>query len=1716
MTVVPDELRAQLDEAMREQRAAVIGELGKQPMMWLAAPPLWTRAAAETTGFPVGESASVTDFVRRACDVGWCKIHGSLRVGEQAELRFWMPDEVRGDVIDSLREISGGELEVVRVAQHVAAEMHSSTRRADLPGALQAWAELFGDIQDAAVSANLVEHVRQAVSTSLIEHVRQAVNEDNLSRAQDLVAAGAALESMVAGTAGRALDRARRMLDGGRNRRADERALGRYLDRPELSGAVAGLLAPDNGKWALHLRGAGGAGKTTFIRYLTSGRFAEAQSLPPIPMACANFDHFSPDYPMRKPVQLLLEFADELAPYAAASDQAEEALRAFYDHAESAHQAFSSLRDGDTRPLDNPDVRWAVDAFADLINELGGVLLILDTCEELAKWNPGNLDSPAVWTMLDMVERLHEQAGDLRVLLAGRRRLPERQWLGRCAVAGFTVAEARSYLALPGDRRLPAELADEMIRQSRAVDEPVPDRGQLPARVNPFDLALYRAWANEEPGLSVADIRQGNDAYVESRIIQRLDDRLVLKSLPMLAAGGKCRVETIAAALGCDAASLGRQLAAQEWIEWEGGTPPVFVMAWPSMAERLRRYYRTAGRETEFWQAMQQFAEAVRRRLSDDPRAPIDVAEVVAALRWAGQPAEAAGLWDVVTGRAAQPPGQWDTVSKITDRVLGQWDDPDQPDEQEWPTKGALQAAVLAAHIAAHRRDTPAADGPELWEQVRVSARGHPDPARQRQLRVLGALGGLLCGPGEASLWDVLRTEQESLMSSPEVGTAAIGAVHRLLEAGRAGDARQLLELLDLKSFRSVFQGRPGAGRDLRPADADRPLAWAFAAEARLLSDRDPPRARNRIAAAERLAAAASGAGWLWPHWIPPEDLLARVRIERGLIDQELIAAPSDLMVLDAWEDYAAGRLRSVDGERLASLCLRLRLRHRTVPPSAADRWESADQYASGRVPTSSAHDLVPPLFVSVAEAWLSSGRPERGLALLEQRRSEANAARDDATVRYAEARIAGFARRLRLTDQRSLLVRLTSPAEYRSVARAWTGTLDDARRAWAVIYGESPPDARLDTERLAGWHAWWQCQLGEVPGPVLPVPWSPAIPDADRLALADIRTDLKEMRLLGRRDLEPVQEQLEAFLRSPGPAPWRPLAPARSADPYRDPRLQLRLAALDQTRRYTPPARAPVRLIAEMAFDEAELLALRLPAAAAWIYWVAAQAYARCRDHIGRLLALVAFRDALSRCSEAERRSLPRALSVDHAANQAVLLDAWNMIAAGHPELAAIMAGPPDEAGPWRYWAAAVQRNTGDLKPANRAGNSASPAAAGEASAAPRMARDTKAGTAVRRAVFRVLALPLAVVVFGRIRTAFRLAAEHGVGAARIETLLFAAAIGGSSPGEPGGMVRLRVRLRPWRSAPVRTRSRLRLRAIALVVRLLRSGWPGRPAGYSGSLAPSAASPDGADISWAPPLQSPRGAWWDRQGQTPVAGTIRTSRIQAGQPWERILAASLDPAAAGRIEWVRVAADQVPAVHSGGHGAELIAPPAWDRPLAGYYRRPEPALTPGVSGLVSDLAGPASARRSGPRVRHVIGRAVRTSAGPCMNVSGEPRARRGGTLLAAGQLTRGRPLVVVLQAEPADGEGTGAVRRHDLADRIRLANALLDDGVPAVLVLPALPDRYASEVARTVAAFADAPGLSGEDIQAALLRPLRAALAGHTGPAALDDIILFLNARFA
>jgi hypothetical protein len=1726
VTTPDTELAARVATAVQAERAAKIDELGRDATLWLALVPLWTRSAAEAAAFP---APSVVEFVKRARDAGWCETRGSLRDAGSAQLRFWMPDETRRVVLDLLtRQERRTRIqdEAANVAVRVAS-LSSATgagaalHEVVLPGALRSWAEL-------AVTASGQDRL-------LVDRVQRAVEAGDLGAAQQLVSAGEALAPLVAGPMELAVDRARRLLSLGTRRRRDHRALERYLDRPELSDAVTRLLRPETAQWALHLRGAGGAGKTMLIRYLAAGRYAAERGLSAIPVTRADFDHMSPDYPVRRPVQLLLELADELALHTAAVSQADRALAQFRATAASVHESLSGLREEHPAPLQNPQVLDAIDTFADALAQFPEqVLLILDTCEELAKADSGDPAAPAVRTTLAIVERIHERAPGVRVLFAGRWPLPPRPYLDVREIAGFTVDEARRYLAEFAERPLPAELADAMIRQSPATDAPVPAPGQLPERVSPFDLALYQSWADEDPELDLDRVAEGSDAYIEGRIIERLHDPVLVRALPVLACAGRCRVTTIAAFLGADPAVLGPRLAEQEWID-AGGDPPEHVTAKPGLARRLRRYFSAGGRAAGFNTETARLAQLLRGQANGAPVGEIDPDELLAALRLSG-PAVAAALWDDIASRAAAS-GRWNWTLNVTRRVLGESAD------EQWPSADALRSTVLASYIAASRRASPLFDARAAWAEAGAWSGRHPDPVAGTFLATRAALGTLPYAPDDAAAWEAAQSGLSLMFysdaRSAELAAAAVDALHRLLEEGAEAAAERLLSA----------GGGPAMWSARAPdAAAAQIRAWALVALARLRADDDRNIAVRALDEAESLVVrrtrttrtitTTTAVPWTgrtktttdtltsehttqaaaapeWPDWTPPDDLLARVRIEYGLI-----APPGD-EVLEAWEAYAADRLGSIDGERLASLCLRIRLGRGVIEPSVIERWQERDSYQRDRAATCSAHDLVPPLCATLAEAWLAAGDPRRGLDLVAERRAAALETRDDdVTVRIADAQTVRIARRLRLFDERSLLLRLSSPREF-DPSRA--DLVDSARLAWAVINRTAPRGVGAEVwDRPAGWHAWWQCQPNwQV---ALAFPRWPADSTGTELA-AEIELDLEELRAHGHPQLADLEAELAGWLARPRGRPR-----ARSADPYRDVRAGLRRAVLDGGSP-APHRELPQRLLAELAFEEAELLALRFPEPASTLFLYARDAYLACGDDLGSLLATA------SAAAADPSGHLPRLPAV--AASVARLR-------ASRPGVAAALTDETAASVVWRRWSGLLDQL--GLPPAKA--QSLAPAAGRKIAAGADAAADAVAalfrllGSAVVAACAVAFAVAVCLIVVHLVRYdlvlvlslagAFAALAAAGAAALRVrrvrslvplaehravgavfapQTLGFSVLVEGV--GQPGnGRVDLWAHLRPLAAAPRSQWPRLMLLALAAyLMSLVMAAFGGSfLVGYVGLFRDSGAK-DG-QLTWIDDAPEAAAGWW---ADGTAAGVIYLSPADASWPWERIITASLGPDAAGRVEWHRQLF--VPgrrSVQHDGTAAGLDAPDEWRRFLDVDYQAGAPATEPPSQEQAAagepPVQVPDAAVAAEPlvQVRHAIGRAVATSAGPRLDVADErPGASGAGGLLGPDELGRGAPSLIVLQAEPsAEQAATGA--RDDLAEKLALAVDLLTAGAaPQVLILPALRADLAAKAAQSITGHAaTGAGASARALQANLRDRLRPSVA----PAVLDDIVLFVN----
>jgi hypothetical protein len=157
-------------------------------------------------------------------------------------------------------------------------------------------------------------------------------------------------------------------------------------------------------------------------------------------------------------------------------------------------------------------------------------------------------------------------------------------------------------------------------------------------------------------------------------------------------------------------------------------------------------------------------------------------------------------------------------------------------------------------------------------------------------------------------------------------------------------------------------------------------------------------------------------------------------------------ARPLPSLPLHRWERVAEEDLRSIDGERLLSQCLQLRLGYGTVRRERLEGLRLLDVHDAGRHGTRRIHDQVPDLFVSISEGYLMLGDPGTAQEVLAQRLCDAGSDRRAERIRRAgQAALLRLGRRMR---------------DRRPVAIAGPGVEPGARRAVdALIDGAGPPD---------------------------------------------------------------------------------------------------------------------------------------------------------------------------------------------------------------------------------------------------------------------------------------------------------------------------------------------------------------------------------------------------------------------------------------------------------------------------------------------------------------------------------------------------------------------------------------------------------------------------------------------------------------------------------
>jgi hypothetical protein len=790
--------------AMQQNRAK---RMSDQDLAWLALVPVWTLPIADKAEFKGGGKA-LREFLKHAEELGLVaqQLPGELlssRVAEalqrNADHQFWMPETERSRVLTDLRDRIGP----TALLGHVRAICTRLPPKISVP-ALDQWREL--------ATLTVKDSVGLAAE-ELLGVVRELLEDNQSGAALGRLRTGSLLAQALGGQLESAVMRGRREVEVAYRRAHDRRALAGFLEREEQSLAFAELMDGPDDLWALHFLGMGGVGKTMLIRHINAELAAKHDRI----TARVDFDYISPNYPLVRPEQLLVELADELRAQSDPEDFAQ------FEHRVRSLQDVMSLRsrdEGMSDPLETSEFQSVQRSFSDWLAKLPRkVVLILDTCEELAKLQPGGQMAPSIRATYRILEDLHRANPSLRVIFAGRRplalsghgwrlrteglpegrrHLPEKNYLRLHLIRGFTGPETDEYFRRQGVS-ISGELRDAILENSRESPAIVDliegvEVGE-DSRSNPFDLSLYVQWLRETPDLTAKLIRSGRtDPYIDLRIARRLTDS-VRELLPAVAFLGRFDEAMLrpAAPLVSDTvfADIFRELAEQEWIDYQHDDAGSFLQVDRNLHPRLLGYFAaTLEQHRLFDHARQQLApglaQLVHQRLpSIQPRMIAGAApklelgfELVHAALRALDAAAASDLWEEIETHVIAT-GRWDWANTITGRLLGE-QDAGEIDER-------LRPAVMATQSSAMLHMDSGSAVAKAWENV-IALADRAYPAERAQAIAKRAwLGKIAASRHEVIMpEDVKRLAQlwEELHNLPDAFR------HQLLYLCRARCAR--------------------------------------------------------------------------------------------------------------------------------------------------------------------------------------------------------------------------------------------------------------------------------------------------------------------------------------------------------------------------------------------------------------------------------------------------------------------------------------------------------------------------------------------------------------------------------------------------------------------------------------------------------------------------------------------------------------------------------------------------------------------------------------------------------------------------------------------------------------------------------------------------------------------------------------------------------------
>ena len=906
-----------------------------------------------------------------------------------------------------------------------------------------------------------------------------------------------------------------------------------------------------------------------------------------LPTTRVDFDHISPDYPARKPGELLATLAEELRLYGGPGQESR--FADFMTHLVSVHAALSVVPGFEDDPLKNvrssPMFNVLLDKFAALLYDLPKpVIFILDTCEELAKLEPAGAILPSVEATFLILEALHDKCPQIRVVFAGRRLLAQAggkppggsdQWsavpeslsarnkllpeskyyLHLHIVRGFTGLEATSFFTSIAQLSLSRERQEAILGASPDAGSPAditwsgtpPVSAGEEIRYNPFDLSLYAEWVRAVPDLSIETIQsRETDPYVQTRIEGRISDETIRGALPAVVLMRRFDVNMLREVVGEDAvAQAYRDLGGQEWIDYQPDALQVDLNLLP----RLNDYYQHDSRRYLSDDAKTTLGPALARLIraamaAPDPFAGLTVANVDATLRllaaW-----DSASIWDEID-RQICTHCNWHWAENLCRYLLveGNAAGP-APSTQAVPIPppNRLGAAVRATMAAAALHKPPYQPMFTWWKEVASNAQRNPAADLRKWLEIRAKI---VEGPvGDDTVISIRKLRGGDGWRYDQAVAGFVSALERQWDSGLPMPDSDFISdndvSLEVRTFLACLYARNGVGIET----------------AKKLAEEVPQEITRQR----------------WADWRAPACIRDRVRIELLRAGRTSVSGEEMLQ----WSKEAVAKLDNPDSDRLLSRLLRLRLEVE-VPDVSGNPLNAV--YDPERQPSCAVERETPPLFSSVAEAFLAAGKAAEASHLVRDVLKRATAAGDHEAIAAVKLLTLRIKRRMRSADS------LGNTAE---------------------LIGLEQPNTAL-------FHRWWATQLAstrkETELLIAAAERQDAVRGPDGSVDLHLALDARELDLLG--------EQIGRNTNNAGDL-W-----TRLQSPPVDFRISLRASVLMSDK--PPLISGSPRRAAELAMEEGELLALRLPKFASPLFDFAHSRFAAAKDLFGEFQASICY----------------------------------------------------------------------------------------------------------------------------------------------------------------------------------------------------------------------------------------------------------------------------------------------------------------------------------------------------------------------------------------------------------------------------------------------------------------------------------------------------------